>query len=153
MHRAATIAVLFLTLSASLSLADSKEKKEIWVNEEYDLVKIADGIYSFISPLPDDAVVQSNCTLIIGDQSALLVDSGQFPSLAKRMLADIRKLTNKPVRYLVNTHWHFDHNFGNATFRAAYPDITIISTGFTRKLIADEGPKLLLTQAKTNSDQ
>ena len=100
-----------------------------FVNEQYELVKIAEGTYSFIAPESDSGVVQSNCTVIIGDDSVLVVDTGQFPSLAARMVADIKKLTNKPVRYIVNTHWHFDHLWGNAAFRDAYPGVAIINTG------------------------
>ncbi len=124
-----------------------------WVNEDYELVKIADGIYSFIAPESDSGVVQSNCTVVIGDDSVLVVDTGQFPSLAARMVADIKKLTPKPVRYVVNTHWHFDHVWGNATFRDAYPDLAIISTEFTREMVDDQGPKILATQSATNKEQ
>jgi glyoxylase-like metal-dependent hydrolase (beta-lactamase superfamily II) len=84
--------------------------------------------------------VQSNCTVVIGDDAVLVVDSGQFPSLASRMVADIKKLTSLPVRYLVNTHWHLDHVWGNAVFRDAYPGLAIIGTEYTRQLIDEQGP-------------
>ena len=124
-----------------------------FVNEQYDLQKIADGVYSFIAPESDSGVVQSNCTVIIGEQAVMVVDTGQFPSLAERMVADIKKLTAKPVRYIVNTHWHFDHVWGNAVFRDAYPGVAIISTEYTRELVEEQGPKFLSTQGKTNADQ
>ena len=138
--------LLLLTLSA-----DAAENK--FVNEQYDLQKIADGVYSFIAPESDSGVVQSNCTVIIGDEAVLVVDTGQFPSLAERMVADIQKLTSKPVRYIVNTHWHFDHVWGNAVFRDAYPGVAILSTEFTRELIEEQGPKVLSTQRKVNKEQ
>jgi cyclase len=124
-----------------------------YVNEQYTLTPLSDGVYSFIAPESDSGVVQSNCTLIIGDDSVLLVDSGQFPSLAQRMVADTKKLTPKPVRYLVNTHWHFDHVWGNGTFRDAYPGLAIISTEFTRELVESEGPKTINNQPNVNRDQ
>lgn len=139
---------VFLLLALSACAAEDK-----YVNEVYDLQKIADGVYSFIAPESDSGVVQSNCTVIIGDDAVMVVDTGQFPSLAERMVADVRKLTSKPVRYIVNTHWHFDHSWGNAAFRDAYPGVAIISTEFTRELIEDQGPKVLSTQRKTNQDQ
>ena len=139
-----------LTAASSFAGPNSVPK---FVNEEYTLTPISDGIYSFIAPESDSGVVQSNCTLIIGNDSVLLVDSGQFPSLAQRMVADTRKLTPKPVRYLVNTHWHFDHVWGNATFRDAYPGLAIISTEFTRELVESEGPKTIKGQPQVNRDQ
>ena len=138
---------------ALLLTVSSNAAAKGWVNEDYELVKIADGVYSFIAPESDSGVVQSNCTLIIGDDAALVVDSGQFPSLAASMVADIKKLTPKPVRYLVNTHWHFDHVWGNGTFRDAYPGLVIISTEFTREMVDDQGPKTLATQSATNKEQ
>jgi len=137
-----------LCLAASAHAAEPK-----FVNEEYDLQKIAEGVYSFIAPESDSGVVQSNCTVIIGEDAALVADTGQFPSLAERMVADIKKLTNKPVRYVINTHWHFDHVWGNGVFRSAYPGATIISTEFTRELIEDQGPKVLRTQPAENKKQ
>jgi len=140
-------------IAAFLLVAIVCRAQEKFVNEQYDLQKVADGVYSFIAPEQESGVVQANCSVIIGEEAVLLVDSGQFPSLAERMAADIKKLTNKPVRYLVNTHWHFDHNWGNAVFRDAFPGLVIISTEFTREMVASEGPKTLAKQAGINSQQ
>ena len=144
---------LIILAIAALSLTSSSLAGPKFVNEEYTLTPISDGVYSFIAPESDSGVVQSNCTLIIGDDAALLVDSGQFPSLAQRMVADTKKLTPKPVRYLVNTHWHFDHVWGNDAFRNAYPGVAIISTEFTRELVESEGPKTIKNQPAVNRDQ
>jgi cyclase len=132
-------------------VADAAENK--FVNEQYELVPIADGVYSFIAPESDSGVVQSNCTVIIGADSVLVVDTGQFPSLAQRMIADIKKLTPKLVRYIVNTHWHFDHVWGNGAFRDAYPGVAIISTEFTRQMVESEGPKTIVNQPAINAQQ
>jgi len=140
--------VAVLCLSACGQAAENK-----FVNEQYDLQKVADGVYTFIAPESDSGVVQSNCTVVIGEDAALVADTGQFPSLAERMVADIKKLTNNPVRYVVNTHWHFDHVWGHAVFRSAYPGGAIISTEFTRELVEDQGPKVLTTQPAENKKQ
>ena len=143
------IPVLVSLLLASTALAAENK----FVNEQYDLVPVADGVYSFIAPESDSGVVQSNCTVIIGAEAVLVVDTGQFPSLAQRMIADIKKLTPKPVRYIVNTHWHFDHVWGNGAFRDAYPGVAIISTEFTRQMVESEGPKTIVNQPETNTKQ
>jgi hypothetical protein len=134
----------FLLAAGPLSAAEGR-----FVNEQYDLVKVADGVYAFVAPESDSGVVQGNSTVVIGEDVALVVDSGQFPSLARRMVADVKKLTSKPVRYLVNTHWHLDHSWGNAT-RDAYPGVAILGTEYTRGLLEAESPKYIASSAATN---
>jgi glyoxylase-like metal-dependent hydrolase (beta-lactamase superfamily II) len=51
---------------------------------------------------------------------------------ARMVIAEIRKLTNKPVRTLINSHWHMDHWSGNDEYVKAFPGIQIIATAETR---------------------
>src|SRR5436309_9117709 len=53
-----------------------------------------------------------NISLQVGDQGVLLVDT-EFPQLSDKIIAEIRKLSNKPIRYIINTHYHPDHTGGN----------------------------------------
>ena len=50
-------------------------------------------------------------------------------------IAQIRQWTNKPVTWLVNTHWHFDHTLGNAAYVEAWPGVQIVATRHTQKAI------------------
>ena len=113
------------------------------VTRDYDVVKVAEGIHVFIAPEPKTGVVNGNSTVIIGDNGVVVVDTGQFPTLAERQIAEIRKLTDKPVRAIINTHWHWDHNLGNAAYRDAFPAASIISTPFTREFISTYTPGFL----------
>lgn len=85
------------------------------------LVEIADGIhaysgaYELMSPANQGAIC--NLGLIVGEESAAVVDSGGSLVEAHGFLTAIRDITRKPIRYLVNTHMHPDHVFGNAAFR------------------------------------
>src|SRR5271165_1452344 len=108
---------------------------------KYDTVKLGDGIYTFISPESNGAIVTGNSTVVIGDECVLVVDSGHFPSLTLRMIDQIKRLTDLPVRYLVITHWHPDHNSGNGLYRQAFPGLQIISTLSTRDAMETELPK------------
>src|SRR5258706_6078816 len=72
-------------------------------------------------------------------------------SLTRRMIAEIKTKTDKPVRYVVNTHWHWDHNFGNFVYRDEYPNVTIISTPFTRASMADYDAQMLDRYQKRGS--
>src|SRR5262245_44925550 len=105
---------------------------------------VADGIYAFVSPEPKTGFVQGNCVAVIGDDGVLVVDSGQYPALTRRMIAEIRRRSAAPVRFLVNTHWHGDHLLGNGQYREAFPGIAILGHTATRQLMeknySDVGP-------------
>ena len=132
-----------LTVSIAIS-ANAQSNPWPDVATSYDSVKVADGIWAFIAPEPKSALASGNSIAIVGDDGVLVVDTGIIPSLTKRMIAEIReKSGGKPVRTLVNTHWHWDHNFGNFVYRDAYPDVTIVSTPFTRTSMVDYNGKML----------
>jgi glyoxylase-like metal-dependent hydrolase (beta-lactamase superfamily II) len=52
---------------------------------------------------------------VIGADGVLVIDTRATPAQGAEVLDDLRQLTTKPVRWVMNTHWHFDHCFGNAT--------------------------------------
>ena len=74
-------------------------------------------------------------TVIIGDHDVLIVDSGSLPSIAISDIALIRRWTTKPVRYVVNTHWHGDHTWGNGVYADSFPGVAIISHANTPALM------------------
>jgi cyclase len=118
----------------------------------YRTVTVADGIYAFISPESNSAIVSGNVVAIAGDDGVLVVDSGRFPALARRMAAEIRRKTAKPVRYLVHTHWHLDHITGDAEFRAAFPGLVVLATDFTRRKIIEKQRPYLRNLAGTDAE-
>jgi cyclase len=78
----------------------------------FALKQIGPGVYAAISD-------ESNAGFIIGDDAVLVVDSFFEPDTAKALLGEIRKITPKPIRYLVNTHYHVDHVGGDQVFKDA----------------------------------
>jgi glyoxylase-like metal-dependent hydrolase (beta-lactamase superfamily II) len=78
----------------------------------FQLKQIGPGVYAAISD-------ESNAGFVIGDDAVLVVDSFFEPDTAKALLGEIRKITPKPVRYIVNTHYHADHVSGNQIFKDA----------------------------------
>ena len=102
--------------------------------------KLADGIYTIRHKDAPDTFPQGNTTVVIGEREVLVVDSCYLPSAAREDIAEIRKWTDKPVRYLVNTHWHFDHTMGNGTYWQAFPGLSIIAHTETAKQIAGYNP-------------
>jgi glyoxylase-like metal-dependent hydrolase (beta-lactamase superfamily II) len=123
-----------LLLAASAMWADTTATKTRTVT------RLGDGIYEIRHPDAPDTFPQSNTTVIIGDRSVLVVDSGLLPSTAREDIAQIRQWTGRPVTYLLNTHWHFDHTLGNASYAEAFPGIQIVSTRPTQKTVADYNP-------------
>lgn len=106
----------------------------------YRTVKVADGIYAFVTPEERTGFQSGNSIAVIGDDGVLVFDTGNIPGATRRQIAEIRKLTDKPVRYVVNSHWHPDHNLGNAEYRKAFPSVTVIGTSATRAGILERVP-------------
>jgi len=96
------------------------------------VTRIADGVWTIRHPDAPDTFPQSNTTVIVGDRGVLVVDSCLLPSAAREDIAQIRQWTNKPVTWLVNTHWHFDHTLGNAAYAEAWPGVQIVATRQTQ---------------------
>jgi len=127
--------MVLLLITASTSLfADSTSTTQRTVT------KLADGIYEIRHPDAPDTFPQSNTTVVVGEKAVLVVDSCLLPSAAREDIEQIRQWTNKPVTYLLNTHWHFDHTLGNRTYAEAFPSIQIVAQKNTQKVIADFNP-------------
>lgn len=97
-------------------------------------VEIAEGIYQFISP-DVGADVDGNSIVVLTDHDILVFDSNVLPATARNVLAEIRKITPMPVRYVVNSHWHPDHWDGNEMYAKEFPDLEIIANEDTRRLM------------------
>ena len=75
----------------------------------------------------------TNAGIIVGDDGVLLIDSLRVPSFARDLISDVRRLSDKPVRYVVDTHGHWDHSWGNEEF----PDSTIVGHVNCRREMLD----------------
>lgn len=78
-----------------------------------EIVEVAGGVYARLHE------GLTNAGIIVGDDGVLVIDSLRLPSFARDLRADVRKITDKPIRYLVDTHGHWDHAFGNEEFTDA----------------------------------
>ena len=103
--------------------------------------KVAEGVYLFTTTPYGDVGLSGNSVAILSDDGVLVFDSNGTPETAATVLAEIRKLTGKPVRYLVNSHWHWDHWGGNQTYQAAFPGVQIITHEKTRELMLTVEPR------------
>jgi len=128
------LALLCALLNAKVLAADSVKTLE------RSFVKLAEGVYSIRHKDAPDTFPQGNTTVIIGEREVLVVDSCYLPSSAREDIAQIREWTNKPVRYLVNTHWHYDHTMGNGVYWEAFPGLSIVAHRETAKQSANYNP-------------
>jgi cyclase len=102
----------------------------------FDIQKVADGVYFALAH--PQALTNCNAAIFVNSQDVLVVDAHSKPSAAASLLAQIQKeVTPKPVRYLVNTHFHWDHTQGDRAYRAAGAKVEIIASETTKQLLAD----------------
>src|SRR6266536_84830 len=104
----------------------------------FDIKPVAGGVYAAIAK----PVYKINCNaaIILLDDGVLVVDTHSKPSAAWGLIEQIKKLTDKPVKYVVNTHFHWDHYQGNQAYPSSWPaGVEIISSEATRENIEKRG--------------
>jgi glyoxylase-like metal-dependent hydrolase (beta-lactamase superfamily II) len=100
----------------------------------FDIKPMADGVYAAIAK--PAYKVNCNAAIVVLGDSVLVVDTHSKPSAARGLIEQIKKLTPKPVKYVVNTHFHWDHYQGNEAYPSSWPaGIEIISSEATRQNI------------------
>ena len=83
----------------------------------FTVTKISDNVYAALGD--DGGPAGSNAGFVIGSKGVAVVDTFEAVEPAKALLVEIRKVTDKPIRYVINTHYHLDHVGGNAVFADA----------------------------------
>ena len=132
--------LIALLAAANVASAQTRSAADYPSILTYRTVKVAEGVYAFITPEERSSFQAGNSVAIVGDDGVLVFDTGNVPSATRRQIADIRRLTSKPVRWVVNSHWHPDHTLGNAEYRTAFPGVTVIGTSATRSGILERVP-------------
>lgn len=102
--------------------------------------EIAPGIFLFTTPAYGDVGLDGNSIAILSRDGVLVFDTNGTPAASALVLAEIRTLTDQPVRWIVNSHWHWDHWYGTETYLQAFPDVRIVSHEKNRELMM--GPAL-----------
>ena len=98
--------LLFISLLViGIAVCGQEPEKKISVEP----VKLTDNIYAFKG-------TKSNSAILVGNDGILLIDSTDKKDFAEELKRIIEGISKQPIRYLVNTHWHFDHTSGNEFF-------------------------------------
>jgi cyclase len=105
----------------------------------FEMRKITDGVH--VAVAAPAYKVNCNTAIIESDDGVMVVDTHSKPSAARVIVQELRGLTARPVRYVVNTHFHWDHWHGNEVYPAAYPNAEIVTNQITREAMAKKGLK------------
>src|SRR5882757_10410341 len=99
----------------------------------YKFTEIVPGVYSAIGT--GTMNVGSNSAVIVNRDDVMIVDSHISPESGRAMLQELKAITEKPVRTLIDTHFHYDHTNGNQAFP---PGVDIIGHEFTRRKLTGD---------------
>jgi cyclase len=99
--------------------------------EKFALKKVGDGIWAAVAEVRYK--VNSNAAVIETNDGVIIVDTHSKPSAARSLYKEIQAVSKKPVRKIINTHFHWDHWQGNEVYASANPGLEIISTEQTKQ--------------------
>ncbi len=108
---------MFLSLGVMALVASADAQTPI----AHKFTQLAPGVYSAVGN--GTIETRSSGLVIVNADDVFLVDTNITPEATRRLVNNIKTLTAKPVRYVANTHWHYDHSDGNQVFG---PEVAII---------------------------
>ena len=132
--RALAIFAALSALAASPAPAQDAFTRMSGAGRDIRRTELGPGIYQFTT-MRDSYVRQLNSIVIVNADDVLVFDTNTRPSSARLILREIRRLTSKPIRFIVNSHGHPDHWSGNEVYHLAFPQAEIIATRRTAELM------------------
>ena len=128
MKRLLTIGAVLAIGMGFIAAQDRRPPGTNYTGRAFTFNKIAEGVYHAVGT--GNIVVMSNATIVEGDNDVLVVDSHVSPGGAWALREELKTITSKPIRYVVNSHFHFDHSHGNQIYG---PGVEIIGHEFARQ--------------------
>jgi len=123
---------------------------------DVDAVKVSDRCYYIPAmgsePTPDNYGMFSNPGFVVTSEGVVVIDTGSSVQIGEMVLRQIKKVTDKPVIKVINTHYHGDHWLGNHAFVAANSDVDIYSHPACQKVLKSGQDKFWFNFMQTNTD-
>lgn len=133
--------------ACALAWTSATHAQQDFSDVEVETLQVRENIYMLVG-------AGGNTTVQVGDDGVLLVDT-QFAPLSDRILAAVEEISDEPIRYIVNTHYHPDHVGGNVELRLAGSTVTggnmqgaISDSGRGAQVISHENVLLRLSSAE-----
>lgn len=102
-----------------------------YTGKAFTFTQVAPGVYHAIGT--GALAVGCNASVVVNDDDVLVVDTHMSPGAGWALREELKAITPKPVRYVINTHWHWDHAHGNQIYG---PDVEIVGHEYTRAKLA-----------------
>ena len=117
------IPILVLLLITQFAFSQKSTNGLIDQSKYLETIKVADNIYVF---KPKIDWVHGNGVAIIGNDGVFFIDTFIQTNYAEDAIKSLKKITKFPVKFVLNTHWHYDHIIGNFVFKKAFPDCKFV---------------------------
>ena len=137
--RAATLLVVLALAAAPLPAQSSASAAPSDTARGFDVREVAESVYAVVRREAPGLWFEANNVFIVNDDDVVVVDANFTPSSTRQVLAALRRVTDKPVRYVVNTHWHDDHVTGNQVYADFFPGVEFIGHASARADMAGVG--------------
>src|SRR5881397_409977 len=106
-------AIVVVALASIAPLRNETARK---AEDDFQLVKVADGVYAAIAK--SGGLASGNAGFVIGSDGVLIFDTFFTPAAIEELIGEIQTLTKLPIKYAVNSHYHLDHTGGNQVLAA-----------------------------------
>lgn len=101
--------------------------------------EVAPGVWAALRREPPGMGFDANSVFLVNEADVVVVDTHVTPASARASLAALRRVTDKPVTVVINTHWHDDHVLGNQVYRDAFPGVEFVAHAVAPEEMATVG--------------